>query len=112
MVPRGFEQIQRGQRIGLEVVEGDGRRPIVRRLGRGMDDEAGPNRADDIRDRLPIAHVNRVMVKVVERTLKPLLIPTRVPRRSEEHRPLVVVDPVHTTAARREERADRGADET
>ena len=112
MVPRGFEQIQRGQRVGLEVVEGDRRRPIVRRLSRGMDDEAWPNSADNIGDRLAIAHVNRVMVKVVERTLKPLLIPTRVPRRSEEDGSLVVVDPVHTTAARREERADLRADET
>ena len=35
---RGLEQVQRADRVGVEVVEGNRRRAVVARLGRGVDD--------------------------------------------------------------------------
>ncbi len=39
--PTCLEQVERAHRIGVEVVEGDGSRPIVRRLRRRVDDRVG-----------------------------------------------------------------------
>ncbi len=76
-----------------------------------MHDERGANRANDLDDLRPIADVDLMMMKVLDRLLKPALIPARVGGRTEKHLALIVVDAVYLTAARREVFAYFGADE-
>src|SRR6266516_2953172 len=70
------------------------------------------DRPDRIGDRGSIPHVEAMVLESRDRLLQPLLVPPGVAGWSQEHRTLIVVDPVDGNAAGREVLAQGGADET
>jgi hypothetical protein len=92
--PGRFEEIERADGVGVEIVEGNRGRPVMGRLGRGMDDSIGPQLGDEPENSLAIADVDLVVGEAGKRRQHPLLIPAGVAGGPEEHGALVVVDAV------------------
>ena len=98
----GLEQVQRADGVRVEVVERDGRRPVVRGLRGRVDDRRRPQRLDQGQDAGPVADVELVVHEAGHVALEAGLVPARVARGSEEDGALVVVDAVHLVALGRE----------
>ncbi len=93
-LPGGLEEVQRADRVGVEVVERNCGRAIVRRLGGGVNDRVGLQLPYEPSDARAIANVELVMRERLQRGLEAALIPARVALLTEEDRALVVVDAV------------------
>ena len=63
---RGFEQVERADGVGVEVVKGNSGRAIVRRLGGSMHDDRWPKPSNQIENALPIADVELMVLKATE----------------------------------------------
>ena len=110
-LPRGFQQVERADGVGIEVIERDGGGAIVGRLGRGVHDDRRPKPSNQLENAVPIPHVELMVLKVRKLSLKAVLIPPRVTFRSEKHRPLIVVDAVNMIAGMSKVRANFAADQ-
>jgi hypothetical protein len=100
----GLQQVERAHhRVGVEVVEGDGRRPVVAGLGSRVHDRIWLQLSQQVEHPLAVADVQlNVPVVIPQLLLQPALVPAGVALGSEEHRPLVVVEAHHLPAAPRE----------
>lgn len=108
----GFQEIQRPGCVDVEVVERNRGREIVGRLRRGMYDQIGFDLANDRLYGRTVSDIYFVVVKARDPGFESSLIPPSIPCRTEEHRPLVVVDPIDCEAVCSEIQANLGADET
>ena len=109
---RGLQQVERAHRVGVEVVEGDRRCPVVAGLGRRVHDRRGLQLGQQGQHPRPVADVQLGVLEVVPQLLlQALLVPAGVALRPEEHRPLVVVHPHHPPAALGEVHAHLRADQ-
>ena len=107
-----LEQVQRADRIHIEVVEGPRRRKVVRGLCRRVDDEVRLELVYEPQHRPAVADVHVVMLEAASVAAKALQVPRRVPVLAEEIAAHVVVDSVDRPAALVEERNGFGADQT
>ena len=110
--PRGFEQIQRGGGVGVEVVEGNRRGTVVRGLRRGVDYHVRTKLADQLENRRAIANVDRKMLVAANRRTEPLERPAGVAFGSEKYGALIVVDSRDAKFALRKIFTDRGPDQS
>ena len=93
--PGGLEQVERAHRVNVEIIKGPGGGEIVAGLGSGVDDGGGLELGDEMQNFFSVTNVELVVLEVLIVLLQPLLIPAGVAARTEEIRPLVVVDTVH-----------------
>ena len=103
--PNRLEEVERPDRVDVEVDKGLPRRPVVRGLGRSMDNELDriPVAAEDREDRLAIADVEIVVdVALAERFLYTPSIPVRRGVGAEKDTAHVVIDPDDVEAERPE----------
>jgi len=107
----GFKQVKRANCIGIEIVERNGRRAIVRRLGGGVDDGIGLELVEKVNYALTVADVELVMDETWEVTLEAFLVPTGIALWTEEGGALVVIQPMDIPAQGGEMDANFGADE-
>ena len=91
MLPRGFEEIYRPERIHFEIEQGNLPRFIVRRLRRAVDDQIKPVNSQEFFDARSVANIQRRVCKSLGQTLQPLQIPKRVACGTKEHPTHVVV---------------------
>jgi hypothetical protein len=80
-------------------IERDRRGQVVRRLGRGVNDDRGPERADQFEHARAVADVQFVVGEARQSLLEALLIPAGVALRAKEGFALVVVHAVNSEAA-------------
>ena len=83
-LPRGLEQVERADGVGVEVVERNRGRAIVRRLGGRVHDDRRPKPSDQIENALPIPDVELMVLKARELSLEAVLVPARVALRPEK----------------------------
>ena len=95
MPPRGLEEIECSGCVGVEVVKWDRCSLVVRRLGGGVHDRVRFEFIHELEHSFTLANIHFVMGETLQGRLQPMLVPSRVPRWSEEHCPLVTVEPVH-----------------
>ena len=95
---RRLEHVQGPGGVRVEVVEGNGRGAVMGRLGGGVNDDGGPQRAHEFEEAGAVPHVQLVVGKAPDFPLQPLLIPARVAGGTEENAPLVVVESVDGVA--------------
>jgi hypothetical protein len=69
-------------------------------------DQLGRNILDRLFDASPVPYIHFVMTEIADRFLEAALVPTRVPLRAKENRPLIVVDTGYFKPSRREVQAD------
>ncbi len=93
-----LEHIEGADGIGIEVVEGDRRSPVMAGLGGGVDDGIGPDLGDQVEDSLPVADVEFVVDEALQVLLEALLVPSGVSLRAKENGTLVVIHPVDLVA--------------
>ncbi len=110
-LPRGFEEVERADGVGVEIVERDRRGAVVRGLGRGVDDDRRLDGLDQRQDAGAVADVELVVDEARQLLREALLVPAGVTLRPEEDRPLVVVHAVDGVAQGGEINADFRADE-
>ena len=103
---RRFEHVQRADGVGVEVVERNGGRAVVARLGGGMDDGIGADLLDQLQNAGPVTDVDFVMDEAGQVGLQALLVPTGITLRTEEHGALVVVNAMDLPAEAGEVQAD------
>jgi len=108
----GFEEIERPDGVGIEIIEGDFGGEVVRGLRGGVDNDVGAESADEIEDGGAVAHVDGVVGVVLQGGFEALLVPGGVSVRTEELASLIVVDAVNGVTALVEGLADFGADES
>ena len=94
----GLEQVECADGVGVEVVKGNGGGPIVGGLGGRMDDRGRLHLRDECQHSIAVTDVEFVVPEAPQARGEPLLVPTGVAGRPEEHGPLVVVDAVHFPA--------------
>ena len=107
----GLQEIERADGVGVEVVEGNCGGPVVRGLGRGVDDRGGLDRGDKPEHALAVADVEFMVCEGTQRCSEPALVPPRVAGGSEENGPLVVVEAVNPPSEGVEVGGDLAADE-
>jgi hypothetical protein len=90
----GLEQVQGGNGVRVEVVERDGRRTVVARLGGRVDDRIWLDLGDEIENTLSVPDINFVVRIAGDQVGNTGLIPLRVALRTEKDRALVVVNTV------------------
>jgi len=111
---RGFEQVQRADRVRIEVVKRDCGGAIVGWLRSGVDDGIGLEAFDQFEDAGAIADIHFMMP---EHTIgqvghEPLLIPPCISLGAEKHGALIVINTVDLEALFSSEiLANLGADE-
>ena len=109
---RGFEQVERADGVGVEVVKGDGGGAVVRGLRGSVDDDGRLHLADKGEDAGAVADVDLVVNEAGHLSSEARLVPARVALRAEEDGALVVVHPVDgVTELAGKIDADLGADE-
>jgi len=91
-LPRGFQQMERAQRIHFEIEERDGRRLIVRGLRGGMDDQAGPQFPEEREDAFAVADIERVMTVSRDLPAETVEDPTGIAFGPKENRAMVAVN--------------------
>ena len=89
-----LEKIQGADGVGVEVIEWNRGSTVVAGLCGGVDNGVGFEIRDEIKHALAIANVEFVVAEVFDQLGETLLVPARVPLRTEENGALVVVDPV------------------
>src|SRR5882724_11238930 len=92
-VARGHQYIQGPNRIHVKVVIRDGGGLVMRRLGRGMDDEIWPLVPEEIAHTLPVTNIQGVVPIVGEGGEQFLQDGPRCALRTKKLRPHVIVDP-------------------
>ncbi len=108
----GFEEVERADGVGVEIVEGNRGGAIVRRLGGGVNDDVRLHRFHEGEDAGAVADVEFVMDEARQLGREAALIPAGVTGRPEEDGALVVVHAVNRVAEFPSEiDADFGADE-
>jgi len=107
----GLQKIESSPGIGIEIVERNRGRPVVARLGSGMNDGIWTDGRHQVKDGLTIPDVDLVMGIPGDLTGKALLVPSRIALRAEEDSTLVVINTVDGAALTREEESDFRADE-
>ncbi len=95
MPPRGLEKVERSDCVRGEVLKRDRCRLIVRRLGGGVHDRVRLELFHELEHSFTLPNIDFVMGETLQGRLQPMLIPSRVSNWSEEHCPLVAVEPVH-----------------
>src|SRR6185369_474421 len=95
----GLEKVHGADGIGIEVVERDGGRPVMGRLGGRMDNAGRPQLPDELQYPLTVPYVHFVVTEVGQTFHKSLLTPAGASLGAEEKLPLVIVDPMHSKAA-------------
>ena len=109
---RGFEEVEGADRVGIEVVEGDGGGAVVGGLGSGVDDGIRLDGADQFEEALAVADVDFVVVEGgAELIGEAGLVPAGIALGAEEGGALVVIDAMDGPAEGGEVDADFGADE-
>jgi hypothetical protein len=103
--------LERADGVGVEIVERNGRRAVVRGLGRSVDDDRWAQLRDKVAQALPIPDVKLVMLESPQLAFESPLIPACVALRAKENGALVVVDPVYKVACPRKVGADLAADQ-
>ena len=98
MAARGFQQIERADRIDVEIVERTRRGEVVARLGGAMDDGLRPSLLDQSLHGSPVPNVEFVMGEVPVAAHEARLVPARVAGRAEKACPHIVVDAVDAPA--------------
>lgn len=94
----GFEKVESADCVGVEIVEGDRGRAVMRGLGGGMD---YGGRSDGFYQRKhagAVANIEFVVNEAGDGGGKAALVPAGVPLRAEEHGTLVVVHTVDGVA--------------
>jgi hypothetical protein len=97
-LPRRFEQIERTDRVRVEIVERNGSSAIVRRLRGGVDDDIRADGLQQGEDARAIADIEFMVNETFELVDQPVLVPTRVALRAEEDRSLIVVHAVDSVS--------------
>ncbi len=106
-----LQQVQGADGVGVEVVEGNGRGPVVGRLGGGVDDARRAQFRDQGEHAAAVADVEFVVDEVRQLSGEPVLVPAGVPLRAEEDGALVVVDAVDLPTEGMKEGRDLRADQ-
>ncbi len=88
----GLEHVEGADGVGVEVVEGDGRRPVMTGLGRGVDDGIRLYLGNQINDSLSVTNIKFVMDETLDIALETLLIPSGIALGAEKDGSLIVVD--------------------
>jgi hypothetical protein len=57
----GFEEVQRADGVGVEVIKRNRRRAVMRGLRGGVDDDVGFNFCNEVENALPVANVQFVV---------------------------------------------------
>ncbi len=93
MLSRGLQQVHRADGVDVEIVERAAGRQVVAGLGGAVDDQVewtfGPEEPGKPG---AVADIQVVVAKMTRRFPQPLQVPPRVPFRTEEVGPHVVVD--------------------
>ena len=106
-----LQQVQGPDRVRVEVVERDCRRPVMGRLRSGVHDDRGLQLLHERQDAGAVSHVQFVVNEASNLPLQPALVPASVALRTEEHRALVVVHTVDRVPLASEVRTDLAADQ-
>ena len=109
-LPGGFEEVQCADGVGIEVVEGNRSRAVVRGLCGGVDDDVGFDFGNEIQNALPVTDVDFVVGEARDEIGEAFLVPARIALGSKKCRALVVVHPVDGTALAGEKNRDFGTD--
>jgi hypothetical protein len=109
--PRRLEQVERSHRIGIEVIKGYCRCPVMRRLRRRVHDRIGLYSLDQSQDAESIPDVELMVLELHDIGLQPPLIPPSTALRSEKNLPLIVVQPMDRPAESRKVGTNFGADQ-
>lgn len=112
MQARGFEQIQGADGVDIKIIERARGGEVVARLRGGVDEQLGFQGFEERGDRLAIADVEFVVVKIFVRGEQAALIPAGVAARTEKVRAHVVVHAMHFPAKAAEMRDDFRSDES
>jgi hypothetical protein len=112
MLTAGLEQVERTNRVDVEVLEGPRGGKIVTRLSRGVDQKPRLKLPDQIANSVTIANVELLKSERPAGSLQPLLIPSRIARRSEKFGAHIVVNTDDIPAPTVEVRHDFGPDES
>ena len=107
----GFEEVQRADSVGVEVIKRNRSRAVVRGLCGGMDDDIGFDFCNEVENALPVPDVQFVVGEARDEIGEALLIPARVALGAKKCRALVVVHPVDGTALAGEKNRDFGTNE-
>ena len=107
----GLEQIQGADRVGVEVVERDGRCAVMAGLRGGVDHGIGLELGQEVENAWAVADIEFMVVKVFDQPGETLLVPACVALRSEKDGPLVVVEAVDFPAEAGKVEANFRADE-
>ena len=110
-LPCGFEEVQRADGIGVEVVKWNRGCAVVRGLRGGVDDDVGFDFGNEVENALSVANVEFVVGEAGDEISEAFLIPARVALRSKKCRTLVVVHPVDRAALAGKKDGDFGTDE-
>lgn len=91
----GFEQVERPYRVRIEIVKWNGRSSVMAWLGCCVHDNSGAQLFDQRQYCCPIADINLIVKETRQFPQQPLLVPPRVPLRTEENNTLVVIHTVN-----------------
>ncbi len=94
----GFEEVQCADSVGIEIVEGDRGRAIVRRLGGCVNYGGGLDRLNQCEHPGAVANIEFVVNEAGDGGGKTALVPAGVPLRAEEYGTLVVVHAMNGVA--------------
>lgn len=108
----GFEQIERADGVGVEIVEGNGRSTVMGRLGCSVDDDGWLDLLDQGQHALPVANIDFMVHKAGQVTLEALLVPAGISLGAEKDGTLIVIHTMDGVAQLREMTANFGADKT
>src|ERR1700722_1539319 len=110
MLTRSLKQIERAHGVGIKIREGHGSSEVVAWLGRSMHHSVRLELLQKIEHALAVANIELVMYETLNRTLKPVLIPSRVAQGAEKYSALIVINSVNLPAFRCEMQAHFGSD--
>lgn len=97
-LPCGFEEVQRADGVGVEIIKRNRSRAVVRGLGGSVDDNVGFDFGNEVENALPVANIEFVVGEAGDQISEAFLVPTRVALGPKKCRALVVVHPVDGTA--------------
>ena len=78
MPPRRFDEVERPAGVGVEVIERNNRRTIMRRLRGTVDDDVWLDLTDQIEHTLTVTDIELVMTEIAEAGFEPVLVPPGV----------------------------------
>ena len=107
----GLEQIQGADRVGVEVVERDGRCAVMAGLRGSVDHGIGLKSGQEVEHSLAVADIKFMVVEVFNQRSQAFLVPACVTLRPEKHGALVVVETVDFPAEAGKVEANFRADE-